>query len=161
MTSALDGLRGVLYAAFLAALMSSIDSYANSAATIFTRDVYHRVLRGGEQHDLLVGRVAALGTIGLGLALAPLSEGEIYKSFQTILAFFQGPTLVLLLAGVLWPRANAAGGLAALILGLPTAIIAHFGGVHFLHVALLSFLVAAAGMVGGTLLSKQPGGSAR
>ena len=156
------GLRGVLYAAFLAALMSSIDSYANSAATIFTRDLYYRVLRGKAGHDLLVGRLAALGTIVLGLALAPLSKGNIYESFQTILTLFQGPSLVLILAGVLWPRANEAGGLATLTLGLPTAVIAHFAfGIHFLHVALLSFLVSLVGMVAGTLFSKKPGGPVR
>jgi solute:Na+ symporter, SSS family len=155
------GLRGVLYAAFLAALMSSIDSYANSAATIFTRDIYHRVFRGKASHDLIVGRLAALGTIGLGLALAPLSEGNIYQSFQTILAFFQGPSLVLILAGVLWPRANRLGGLTALILGLTTAVIAHFAGMHFLHVALVSFLVSLVGMVAGTLGSSRSRGAAR
>lgn len=153
------GLRGVLYAAFLAALMSSVDSYANSAATIFTRDIYQPLLGGRSDRTLVVGRLASLGTIALGLALGPLLEGDIYETFQTLLSFFQGPTLVLLVAGVLWPRANRTGGMSALALGIATAIIAHWFDVHFLHVALFSMIAASIGMVGGSLADSKSRGS--
>lgn len=150
------GLRGVLYAAFLAALMSSVDSYANSAATLFTRDIYLPLMRGKPERTLLVGRIASLVTILFGLAMGPYLDGNIYETFQTLLTFFQGPTLVLLVAGVLWPRANRIGGFCTLVFGISTAIVAHLCDVHFLHVALFSMIASAIGMVAGSLLASNP-----
>jgi len=145
------GLRGVLYAAFLAALMSSVDSYTNSAATIFTRDIYGRFLAREREdlHYLRVGRLTSLVVIGLGVASVPLVARyhTIYDAFQSFLSLFQGPTLALLLCGLLWRRATTAGGLAGLLGGLGAALLLQVSGLHYLYIAWWSFLFSLAALV--------------
>jgi len=139
------GLRGLLYAAFLAALMSSVDSYANSAATVLTKDLYARfaVRNRSERHYLLVGRIGSLAIIAAGVLMVPVVDryATIYDAFQSYLSFFQGPTLALLLGAVLWRRVSPAGGGACLIGGIGLSAMLHnLGGIHWLHVAWWSFV---------------------
>lgn len=139
------GLRGFMYAAFAAALMSSVDSYTNSASTIFVRDVYRRFLarRREDRHYLTVGRFVSLAIIVLGVAMVPVVRRyeTIYTAFQSFLSYFQGPTLALLLAGLTWRRATPKAGLVSLVSGVAVAVglerIAHL---HFLHSAWWSFV---------------------
>lgn len=123
------GFRGMFVAAFLAALMSSIDSYLNSAATIVSNDIYHRFIDRNvtEERLLTVGRVTTFGfvvwAIGFAFLLTRLKEGSgIYAIFQTLMAFFQGPALAVLLTGVLWKRATGAAALTGFILGIATSV---------------------------------------
>ena len=122
------GLRGLFLAAFLAALMSSIDSYLNAAATIFTNDLYQRY-RSTPLDDLgmlRVGRMTTLGLIVWAILFAQwcstIEGSGIYGIFQTLMSFFQGPALAILLAGVFWRRANGTGALAGFLTGVATAV---------------------------------------
>lgn len=123
------GLRGVFVAAFLAALMSSVDSYLNSAATIVSHDLYKRFVNPSVSPErlLTVGRVTTLVLVAWGiafaLALTRLEEGSgLYAIFQTLMAFFQGPALAVLLLGVLWRRATGAAALVGLLAGIATSV---------------------------------------
>jgi SSS family solute:Na+ symporter len=122
------GLRGIFVAAFLAALMSSVDSYLNSAATIFTNDFYERFRASDSSSSgaLTVGRyttlVLVLWAIGFALWISTVEGSGIYVIFQTLMSFFQGPALAILLLGVLWRRANAAGALVGFVGGVSCAI---------------------------------------
>jgi SSS family solute:Na+ symporter len=121
------GLRGVFLAAFLAALMSSVDSYLNSAATIFTNDVYQRFFdRGASQRRLLLlGRATTIVLVICGVLLAigfSLTSKGIYAIFQTLMAFFQGPALAVLMAGLLWRRATASAALVGFVGGVAMAV---------------------------------------
>jgi SSS family solute:Na+ symporter len=155
-----DGFRGLLYAAFLAALMSSVDSYTNSAATIVSRDLYKRFLVSDrdDAHYLRAGRLVSFAMIAMGVAMVPVVERlTIYEAFQTFLSFFQGPTLTLLLAGLFWPRATEVGGLAALAIGLLTSSFLYFGlGIGFLHLSWWSFVVSVLALVVVSLLTTPP-----
>jgi len=93
-------------------------------------------------------------TILLGVALVPLigDTDGIYETFQTYLSFFQGPTLVLLLAGILWRRASATGGLATLLGGIAVSATLTQLDVQFLHVAFWSFVASVILMVSASLL---------
>jgi SSS family solute:Na+ symporter len=119
------GLRGIFVAAFLAALMSSIDSYLNSAATIFTQDLYQRFLRPAAtpEHLLRIGRLTTIVLVlwGIGFAMTILYGGinqGVYDIFQTLMAFFQGPALAVLLAGLFWRRATSRGAMAGFLGGV-------------------------------------------
>lgn len=123
------GLRGVFVAGFLAALMSSVDSYLNSAATILCRDLYLRFVRpdADEQRLLRVGRWTTIGLVGwaIGFAYALLQASEesgIYSIFQTLMAFFQGPALAVLMLGIFWRRATGTGALAGMLCGIVASI---------------------------------------
>ena len=120
------GLKGLMFVALFAALMSSVDSTLNSATTIFTTDLYGRLMEflNGKQisgrHALIAGRFFTIVFIVLAGLLAPIigqAEG-LYVFIQTALSMFQGPTLAILLLGIVWKRANRWGGLAGLVLGV-------------------------------------------
>lgn len=123
-----SGLRGLFVAAFMAALMSSVDSYLNSATTLFSHDIYKRFLRpqATERGLLIVGRITTvvLTTWGLVFALnaAQFDNSGVYAIFQTLMAFFQGPALAMLLAGMFWRRATGAGAVAGFVSGVAVSI---------------------------------------
>jgi SSS family solute:Na+ symporter len=122
------GVRGLFLAAFLAALMSSVDSYLNSAATIVTRDLYGRFVRPAatDRHLLLVGRGTTVALLLWGILFAFLLTGVregIYAIFQTLMAFFQGPALAVLMGGFLWRRATGPAALAAFVGGVLFAVL--------------------------------------
>jgi solute:Na+ symporter, SSS family len=123
------GVKGIFLAAFLAALMSSVDSYLNSATTIFTHDFYLRYLRpsADERRLLGVGRVMTVLLTAWGVLFAYIlsrdqSGGGIYAIFQTLMAFFNGPAFAVLLAGLLTRSATSRGVLAGFCAGVATSI---------------------------------------
>ena len=122
------GLKGLFLAAFVAALMSSIDSYINSAATILTHDLYKRFIRpdADDRRLLRIGRLTTVGLLIWAVAFAwyvsRLEGGGIYAIFQTLMAFFQGPALVVILTGVLWRRATGIGAMVGLVGGIITSV---------------------------------------
>ena len=121
------GARGIFLAAFLAALMSSVDSYLNSASTLLTHDIYRRFINPAAdgRRMLVVGRLVTAGlvvwAVVFALVLAPLDKG-IYAIFQTLMSFFQGPALAILLGGMLWRRATGTGALVAFLGGVATTV---------------------------------------
>ena len=119
------GLTGIVFAAFLAALMSSVDSYLNSASTLWTKDVYQKFIvpDKDERHYMIVGRVLVVLFVIIGVLLAPLTERvpSIFGYFVTIYSVFQGPLLAIIILGILWRRANGKGAIAGLIFGVSTS----------------------------------------
>jgi SSS family solute:Na+ symporter len=119
------GLKGLMFAAFFAALMSTVDSYLNSCVTIFTGDIYrpvHEKVAGKPMSDrlgLILGRFLTAAILVLTGSSARLfaSNETLYDVIQTLLSLFQGPTLAILLVGIFWRRATGWGGLAGLLIG--------------------------------------------
>lgn len=130
------GLTGLVFVAFFAGLMSSVDSVLNSAATLFTKDIYQVYFKkdASDKHYLLVGRLVTLILLIIGVVTAPLSQEfpGMYVYVQTLLSFFQGPTLAILLLGMLWKRTTKWGGLYGLIGGICiSAFLFAFKGLFF------------------------------
>jgi len=123
------GLRGLFVAAFLAALMSSVDSYLNSASTLVSNDLVRRFISPNitEERLLTIGRITTvilvLWAVFFAFLLTRMSESSgIYAIFQTLMAFFQGPAFAILLIGILWRRATGTAAVIALLCGIATAI---------------------------------------
>jgi SSS family solute:Na+ symporter len=121
------GLRGLLFAGFLAGLMSTIDSILNSTATLWTKDVYEKFLKKGatDRHYMIVGQLATVVLLIFGVITSPLSKQfpGIYVAIQTFLSFFQGPAFSVLLLGMFWRRATQWGGLVGLVGGISTSVL--------------------------------------
>lgn len=162
------GLTGLMFAAFFAALMSSVDSYLNSSSTIIIQDIYvniRKLFRIPEMttgHALKIGRILTVVLIVSGALFAPVIERfeTIYVALQTFMSLFQGPTLAILLLGILWSRTNRWGALAGLLLGIPLCWIMNLvDGLFpsedpFLFVAWWSFLFTLVVVVIVSLLTK-------
>ncbi|MFC1607519.1 sodium/solute symporter [Candidatus Latescibacterota bacterium] len=119
------GLTGLVFAAFLAALMSSVDSYLNSAATLWTKDIYQAIFvpDKSDRHYMLVGKTFIGIFLVLGVIVAPIAGKfpTIYGYFQTVFSIFQGPLLAIIGLGLLWPRATGIGASFGLVLGVMTS----------------------------------------
>lgn len=153
------GLTGLMFAAFFAALMSSIDSYLNSSVTVFISDIYRKVYellrnqRMSDRHGLVLGRVFTVALLVAGGLCAPLIGRfeTLYLALQTLLSLFQGPTLAILLLGILWSRATGWGALVGLLVGVGcTSVLTILGDAvfpyqdPFLFVSIWSFLITLA-----------------
>ncbi|MEW6237837.1 MAG: sodium/solute symporter [Candidatus Omnitrophota bacterium] len=115
------GVLGIFFAAFLAALMSSVDSCLNSAATLITKDVYEQYIRpnASDRHYLIVGRLITVFAIVFAVCFAIWVQREsIYAMIQTLLSIFQGPSLAIILLGVLWWRTTGTGAFIGLVGGI-------------------------------------------
>lgn len=128
------GLRGLMFAALFAALMSSISGTLNSGTTIFVTDLVGEVRKWmglaplNERRGLVVGRAYTLAFIILSALLAePIGNSEsIYVFIQTVLSLFQGPVLAILLLGIVWPRATGWGGFTGLVLGVMFCFVLNY-----------------------------------
>ncbi len=131
-----SGLKGLMFAAFFAALMSSVDSYLNSCVTIFIGDIYrpiHKGLTGGDLSSrlgLILGRSLTAVILVAAAIYAPnfANHDTLYDVFQTLLSLFQGPTLAILLLGIFWRGATAWGGFAGLVIGVGLTVILNILG---------------------------------
>ncbi len=112
------GLRGLVVAGLLSALMSSLASLFNSCATLFTVDIYEKLRPGrGEAALVRVGRIATTVVVGFGLLWIPvmkkISEGAtgLYDYLQNFQGFLAPPITAVFLLGLFSKRINARGAL--------------------------------------------------
>jgi Na+/proline symporter len=154
-----SGVLGIVLGAFLAGIMSNLDSYVNSASTLCVTDLYQPLLRpkASERECLWVGRFLIVLFL-LGGALASIyvrdSFKSVFEAFQTFLSFFQGALLALLLAGMLSKRTTQWGGLCGLVAGVGLAIVLTSYKVLFLWTAWWSFVAALATIILVSLLTR-------
>lgn len=116
------GLRGLVVAGVLAALMSSLSSVFNSTAALFTVDVYEKLRPGqSERHLVRVGRVATTAVVIAGLiwipVMAQVSDKGLYSYLQTVQQYLGPPITAVFLLGLTWRRMNATGAMWGLALG--------------------------------------------
>jgi SSS family solute:Na+ symporter len=175
-----EGVRGLIVACLLAALMSSLASLFNSSAALFTVDIYEKLRPGrSEKHLLLVGRIATTVVTGLGLLWIPvmkvISGGGLYQYLQSVQGYLAPPITAVFLLGVFWRRMNARGavwGLAGgFVLGMlkltcqaffgvgklqSPALLAAIGDFNFLYATGILFALSIGLIVLGSLTSAPP-----
>ncbi len=114
------GLRGVMVAALLAALMSTVSGALNSISTLFSYDLYKRFRPAATDHQLVfVGRISAAVALVIAIGLVPLLNDykSIFEGLNEILAHLAPPVTCVFLLGVFWPRASAISAKWTLWLG--------------------------------------------
>jgi solute:Na+ symporter, SSS family len=125
-----SGLRGLVAAGLLAALMSSLASVFNSCSTLFTVDIYMKLYKGVEEKKLLrVGRIATVVVVILGILWIPVManiSGVLYEYLQKVQSYIAPPITAVFLLGVFYKRINANGAFATLVSGLIVAAIRLF-----------------------------------
>ena len=159
------GLTGLVFAAFVAAMMSTVDSLLNATSTVWTQDIYKRLIKkdAPDSHYLLVGRLFTVAILLFGAITAPLSTQfpGVYVYASTLTSLFQGPILALILLGIFWARGTTKGGLTGfvsgvLVAGLFTVFKDTFFYIKdpFLFISWWSFVTSMVVHVGVSLLSK-------
>ncbi len=114
------GILGLVFAALIAAIVSSLASMMNSISTIFTMDIYrhHGGSRHTEQQLVNVGRIVSCTAIVVAMILARPLLGKFDQAFQYIqefTGFFTPGVCALFLLGFFWPKTTANGALATAI----------------------------------------------
>jgi len=120
------GIRGLVVAGLLAALMSSLAGAFNACATLFTIDFYGRLRPATTQARLVwVGRVATAVMVLIGLLWIPVIRGGrgLYDYLQGMQSYLAPPIFVVFFLGVFHKRLNAKGCLSALIVGFTLGIL--------------------------------------
>ena len=171
------GLQGVMVAAMLAALMSSLSAVFNSSSTIFTMDFYKKIRPDASERQLVnVGRVTTAIMVVLGLAWIPLMgriSSQLWIYLQSVQAYISPPIAAVFLLGVFWKRLNGQGAIVSLLVGFalgairfilevvyagaaPGGFLGFYVGMNFLHFAALMFVVCVATLVIVSLLTPAP-----
>src|SRR6266498_147960 len=119
------GLRGLVVAGLLSALMGSLAGVFNACSTLFTVDLYEKWRPGASQHQLVrVGRLATAAMVVVALAWIPVIKGAsgLYTYLQAVQGYLAPPIFVVFFFGVFFKRLNAAGALCAMIVGFALGI---------------------------------------
>jgi solute:Na+ symporter, SSS family len=121
------GLRGLVAAGLLAALMSSLASVFNSCSTLFTVDVYKKLKPETPEKDLLrIGRIATAIVVILGIAWIPIMQnisGVLYEYLQSVQSYIAPPITAVFLLGIFYKRINSRGAMVTLIVGMAIGFI--------------------------------------
>lgn len=114
-----SGLKGLIFAALVAAILSSLASMTNSVATLFTMDLYAQVKPAeSQQHYVLIGRAVSLLSLLIALFTAKPLLGDFDQAFQYIqefTGFFTPGIVVLFFMGMFWKKTTADAALLAAV----------------------------------------------
>lgn len=159
-----EGLRGLMIAVLMAALMSSLTSIFNSSSTLFTLDIWQRIRRNASEQELMiVGRIFILILVGISILWIPIiqaaNSGKLFDYMQSMTSYLSPPVTAIFLLAIFWKRINEPGAFWGLLIGLVVGAIRlimdfiyqapHCGEVdtrpsvlkdiHYLHFALILF----------------------
>nr|XP_027778119.2 sodium/glucose cotransporter 5 isoform X2 [Marmota flaviventris] len=175
------GLRGLMIAVMMAALMSSLTSIFNSSSTLFTMDIWKRLRPWASERELLmVGRLVIVVLIGVSVAWIPIlqgsNSGQLFIYMQSVTSSLAPPVTAVFILGIFWPRANEQGAfwglMAGLVLGALRLVLeflnpvppcgdpdtrpAILSSIHYLHFAIALFVLTGAVAAAGSLLTSPP-----
>ncbi|MBI2614676.1 MAG: sodium/solute symporter [Gemmatimonadetes bacterium] len=171
------GLKGLVLAGMLAALMSSLASVFNSCSTLLTWDVYRKLRPQASERQLVtVGRLTTGVLVVLGLLWIPFMKyisPQLYIYLQSVQAYIAPPIAACFLLGLFLPRLNGTGAMASLCTGFvlgalrlvlelarsglaPGSVWAWIAEINFLHFAVLLFVVSTVMLVGVSLVTAPP-----
>jgi SSS family solute:Na+ symporter len=114
------GLRGIVVAGLLSALMGSLAGVFNACSTLFTVDIYEKIRPKASQHELVrMGRLATGVMIIIAMLWIPIVRGKtgLYEYLQSVQGYLAPPVFVVFFFGVFWKRLNAQGCFWAMMIG--------------------------------------------
>jgi len=114
------GVKGIVVAGLLSALMSSLAGVFNASSTLFTMDLYQKFKPNASQKQLVwIGRMATVFMVVVGLAWIPVIQGArgLYDYLQSVQGYLAPPIFVVFFLGVFMKRLNGKGCMASLIVG--------------------------------------------
>lgn len=169
------GVKGLVVAGLIAALMSSLSSVFNSCSTLITFDIYKKLRPSTSDARLVVvGQISTVVLVLLGILWIPIMQnisGTLYQYLQSVQAYISPPIAAVFLLGLFWKRINAAGAIAALVTGFILGmgrlvaelnkssldgILFTFADINFMHVAIFLFAICVVVLVVVSLLTAAP-----
>ncbi len=178
------GLRGIVVAGLLSALMGSLAGVFNACSTLFTVDIYEKLRPKASQHELVrMGRWATGVMVIVAIAWIPVIKGAngLYDYLQSVQGYLAPTIFVVFFLGVFWKRLNAQGALWSMVVGfilgvfrmaVDTPVTMKLSGfangytqgsflwivnnINFQYFSILITLVSVAVMIGVSYLTPEP-----
>jgi len=155
------GMKGLIFAALIAAIVSSFSAIINSASTIFTMDLYKPFFNknASEKNLVAVGRISGIAAMTIAVIVAPLL-GSIDQAFQFIQEYTgmvsPGITAIFVL-GIFWKKTSSTAALWGTIVSIPVSAVLKFmiPDMPFLDQMMVSFLIISTIIVIISLLGKK------
>jgi SSS family solute:Na+ symporter len=147
------GVKGIVLAALVAAIGSSISSMVNSISTIYTLDIHKMFIDkdASEKKLIKIGQFAGIAAMIIGIMMTPMLEnfGQIFQFIQEYTGFISPGILAIYVFGLFWKKTTTRAALAAIIIAIPLSLglKAFFPELAFLHRMGLSFVVISAVMI--------------
>ncbi len=172
-----SGLRGLVAAGLLAALMSSLASVFNSCSTLFTVDIYKKLRPNTPEKKLVrTGQYATVVIVIIGILWIPIManiSGVLYEYLQKVQSYIAPPITAVFLLGIFYKRINGLGAFVTLVVGFvagairivlelqkdnldPNGFLFAVGDVNFLTFGAWFFLFCIILAIGVSLLSAVP-----
>jgi SSS family solute:Na+ symporter len=152
-----SGLKGFVFAALIAAIVSSLAAIINSATTIFSIDIFRAFVSRDVSENTLVktGRLSAIVMILLASVLASLltNINQVFQFIQEYTGLVSPGITALFILGIFWKRTSARAAWTGVILTLPVPLLLKwlYPELPFLDNMAVSFLAISAVMVAVTL----------
>lgn len=174
-----SGIKGIVVAGLLAALMSSLSAMFNSTSTLLTIDVFKKLKPEADEKMLVrFGRISTGLMIILGLLWIPfiglLSDDRMYVYLQSVQAYVSPPIASVFLFGLFSSRANGKGAIAALLTGLflgvfrliievnnkiepiSNELLKYLASINFLHYAIFLFVISSLVLLATSIFTERP-----
>lgn len=172
------GVKGLVVAALLAALMSSLAAVFNSSSTLVTMDFYKKWRPdAGEKELVRVGQLSTVVLVVVGLLWLPfigVISNQLFVYLQSVQAYIAPPIAAVFLIGLLWKRATGAAALTTLCSGFVLGAVRFvseigvksgwvkweplvgFAEINFLHFAILLFVISVFIMAVVSVVTERP-----
>jgi SSS family solute:Na+ symporter len=154
------GVKGLAFAALIAAIVSSLSSMVNSTATIFSMDIYKQLIskKATETELVLVGRIASIIALVVAVLIAPTLQTleQAFQFIQEFTGFISPGIFAIFIFGLFWKRATATSAMWAALLTIPLSLGIKFflPAIPFLNRMGIVFVVLSGLVVLITLFAK-------
>jgi SSS family solute:Na+ symporter len=166
------GVRGLIMAALIAAIMSSLDSAMNSASTLFVKDFWQPLKpETSEEQQVWIGRVVTGAVMVFGAVYAPSigSFESLFSYFQSSLSYIVPTIVVVYILGLFVPWLNGNGAfwtiMVGLVVGIPLFILKEVTGIwtslglpeiHYTIMSSIMMFLGIATHLGLSAMTRQP-----
>lgn len=162
------GVRGIVVAGLIAAVMAALSAQVNSASTLFSTDLYKKIIHPGasDREMVRVGRAASSIILVLAMIVSPIvGRFGIFMFFQFTLTAIAIPFMATILMGVLWKRVNYPAALFGLVGGvaITATMLFLFSGyfteirqLHFFYIGGIAQVTIMVGIAAVALATPEP-----
>ena len=158
------GFKGLVFAALIAAIVSSLSSMTNSSSTIFTMDLYKPLINKKASEKILVrtGRITSLVVLTIAVAIAPLLRNldQAFQFIQDFTGYVTPGIVAIFLAGLFWKKATANAAILVALLAIPLSLLFDLliPDMPFMNRVGYSFLILSVILIGFSLIESRKKG---
>ena len=156
-----SGLKGFVFAALIAAIVSSLAAIVNSASTIFSIDLYKVHIRPhiSEENLVKTGRISSVIIVAIAASIASFLSGieQVFQFIQEYTGLVSPGITAMFVLGLFWKKTTARAAWIAVLITVPVPLLLKwiYPELPFLDNMVISFLIICAQMIAVSLLDKR------